>query len=145
LGVRDRIVVENSIVGQWVFTKRMGLDLRLRHYWQQVNYKEFRELQEDGWTNLSTYNLLDESGISIHSTNYNAFTVDINYRWIFIPGSELRIVYKNNLFHSKSTLDANYFETFETLFDQPQINSISMKFLIFLDAIYLRRQNKKVQ
>ena len=145
LGVRDRIVVENSIVGQWVFTKRMGLDLRLRHYWQQVNYKEFRELQEDGWTNLSTYNPLDESGISIHSTNYNAFTVDINYRWIFIPGSELRIVYKNNLFHSKSTLDANYFETFETLFDQPQINSISMKFLIFLDAIYLRRQNKKVQ
>ena len=123
----------------------MGLELRLRHYWQQVNYKEFRELQEDGWTNLSTYNPLDESGISIHSTNYNAFTVDINYRWIFIPGSELRIVYKNNLFHSKSTLDANYFETFETLFDQPQINSISMKFLIFLDAIYLRRQNKKVQ
>ena len=143
LGVRDRVVVENSIESQFVFTNRMGIDLRLRHYWQQVDYSHFTELQDDGWTTISTYNPLDENGESEHNTNYNAFTVDVNYRWIFIPGSELRIVYKNNLFHSKSDLDPNYFGTFGTLFDQPQINSISMKFLVFLDAIYLRKKNKK--
>jgi len=142
LGVRDRIVVENSIESQFVFTKRMGIDLRLRHYWQQVDYSHFTSLLDNGWTELSDYNPLDEEGESVHSTNYNAFTIDINYRWIFIPGSELRIVYKNNLFHSKTELDPSYFGTFGSLFDQPQINSISMKFLIYLDAIYLRRKNK---
>jgi hypothetical protein len=143
LGVRDRVVVENSIRSQFVFTKRMGVDLRLRHYWQQVNYEHFMELLDDGDTKLSDYNPVDVDGKSDHSTNYNAFTVDINYRWIFIPGSELRIVYKNNLFHSKSDLDANYFNTFESLFDQPQINSISMKLLVFLDAMYLKRKKKQ--
>lgn len=142
LGVRDRIVIENSIESQFVFTKRMGIDLRLRHYWQQVDYDHFTNLLDNGWTEVSSYNPLDEEGESVHSTNYNAFTVDINYRWIFVPGSELRIVYKNNLFHSKTQLDPSYFGTFESLFDQPQVNSISMKFLIYLDAIYLRRQNK---
>lgn len=143
LGVRDRLVIENSIQSQFVFTKRMGIDLRLRHYWQQVDYSHFNRLLDNGWTELSDYNPLDEEGESVHSTNYNAFTLDINYRWIFIPGSELRIVYKNNLFHSKAELDPSYFGTFESLFDQPQVNSISMKLLVYLDAIYLRRKNKE--
>jgi hypothetical protein len=143
LGVRDRVVVENSIVSQFVFTNRMGIDLRLRHYWQQVDYSHFTELQDDGWATRSNYNPLDEAGESVHNTNYNAFTLDINYRWIFIPGSELRVVYKNNLFHSKTALDPSYFGTFETLFDQPQINSISLRLLVFVDAIYLRRKGKK--
>ncbi|NRA10966.1 MAG: carbohydrate binding family 9 domain-containing protein, partial [Crocinitomicaceae bacterium] len=143
LGVRDRVVVENTIESQFVFTKRMGMDLRLRHYWQQVDYSSFRLLMDDGWTEPSTYSPVDSEGESVHSTNYNAFTVDLNYRWIFIPGSELRVVYKNNLFHSKSDLDLNYFRTFESLFDQPQVNSISMKLLVYLDAIYLRNLKKK--
>lgn len=142
LGVRDRLIVENSVQSQLVFTKRMGIDFRIRHYWQQVNYDHFNRLLSNGWTKLSDYNPVDDNGVSIHNTNYNAFTVDVNYRWIFIPGSELRIVYKNNLFHSKTDLDQSYFATFNSLFEQPQINSISMKFLIYIDAIYLRRKDK---
>lgn len=138
LGVRDRQIIENRLNLDFIFTKRMGLTLVLRHYWQQVEYVGFRELYDEGLTIDSEYNPISEYGYSSHNTNYNAFTLDINYRWVFIPGSELRIVYKNNIFHSKSLLENTYFETFNTLFDQPQINSISMKFLIYLDAIYLR-------
>jgi hypothetical protein len=29
------------------------------------------------------------------------------------------------------------------LFDQPQINSISLKLLFFVDALYFRRKHKK--
>jgi hypothetical protein len=121
----------------------MGIDLRLRHYWQQVDYSSFRSLMNDGWTEPSAYDPIDSEGESVHNTNYNAFTVDVNYRWIFVPGSELRVVYKNNLFHSKSDLDPSYFGTFESLFDQPQINSVSIRFLVFVDAIYLRNLKKK--
>ncbi len=140
LGVRDRVVVENTFRMDWIFTKRMGMDLRVRHYWQQVDYRYFDQLLDDGVTQRSDYNPLTEEGSSLHNTTYNAFTLDLNYRWVFMPGSELRIVYKNNIFDSKVMLEDSYFNTFETLFEQPQINSISLKFLIYVDAIYLRRK-----
>lgn len=140
MGFRDRTVVENSIRTEFIFTNRMGVDLRLRHYWQQVEYANFRGLEKNGEFYEVDYNPLDPDGQSIHNTSYNAFTVDVNYRWVFLPGSELRIVYKNNLFHSKTVLDANYFQTFESLFDQPQVNSISLKVLFYIDALMFKRK-----
>lgn len=142
LGVRDRSIVENSLSMEFIFTKRMGIDLRLRHYWQQVRYDYFIKLLDDAETELSGYMPVDDNGNSRHNTSYNAFTLDVNYRWVFIPGSELRIVYKNNIFNSKAELDPSYFGTFNTLFDQPQINSVSMKLLVYVDAIYFRRKNR---
>jgi len=143
IGVRDRLIVENILRSRLVFTNRMGIDLRLRHYWQQVDYNGFRELIDEGEFRETTYNPLNEEGVSAHNTNYNAFTLDVNFRWIFIPGSELTIFYKNNIFQTKNRLEPSYFTTFETLFDQPQINSISLRLLVFVDAIYFRRKNKK--
>ncbi len=116
------------------------MDLRLRHYWQQVEYTGFNELLNEGLMVESEYNPVDETGSSLHNTNYNAFTLDVNYRWVFFPGSEFRIVYKNNIFHSKAALESSYFNTFESLFNQPQINSISVKFLIYVDTIYFRKR-----
>lgn len=141
LGVRNRSIVENSLYTELIFTKRMGMDLRLRHYWQQVNYTHFNQLLDDGVMVMSNYNPV-ENGESAHNRSYNAFTLDINFRWVFIPGSELRIVYKNNIFENQSYLDKNYFTTFDDLFAQPQINSISMKLLVYVDALYFRRKNK---
>lgn len=143
LGTRNRHIVENSLQSEFIFTNRMGIDLRVRHYWQQVDYQGFNQLLDEGRTIETDYNPLSDNGKSQHNTSYNAFTVDLNYRWVFIPGSELRIVYKNNLFHSKSELDGNYFGTFGSLFDQPQINSISMKFLVYVDVLYFRMKNRK--
>lgn len=142
LGFRDRQIVENSLTTEFIFTKRMGIDLRLRHYWQQVNYKYFVSLEDDGVLVASEYNPVEEDGGSSHNTNYNAFTVDINYRWVFIPGSELRLVYKNNIIDSKTEVIPGYFDTFNTLFSRPQINSVSLRLLVFVDAIYFRRKNK---
>ena len=143
IGTRDRLIVNNVISSRLVFTNRMGIDLRLRHNWQQVEYSRFDELIDEGILRETAYNPLNEEGISVHNTNFNAFTLDVNFRWIFIPGSELTIFYKNNIFQTKNRLEPSYFTTFETLFDQPQINSISLRLLVFLDAIYLRRKDKK--
>ena len=142
LGYRDRTIVENSINMEFIFTNRMGIDLRLRHYWQQVKYNRFGELQDAGYLEESDYFPMADDGSSLHNTSYNAFTLDVNYRWVFIPGSELRVVYKNNIFNSQQQIIPSYFSNFQTLFAQPQINSISVKILVFLDAIYLRKGNK---
>lgn len=142
LGNRNRVILENSLRTEFIFTKRMGIDLRFRHYWTEVDYFRFDELLDNGVKEESSYFPLSSDGSSAHNTSYNAFTIDVNYRWVFIPGSELRIVYKNNIFHSKSQLDLNYFNTFRTLFEQPQINSISLKLLVYIDAIYFRNKEK---
>ncbi len=144
LGIRDRVIVENTLTTQFIFTKRMGVDVRVRHYWQQVDYSHFVQLLDDGITRETAYYPVQDDGSSAHNTSYNAFTVDLNYVWVFLPGSQLRIVYKNNIFHSKNQLDHNYFGTYATLFDQPQINSISLKVLFYVDALYFRRKNREV-
>ncbi len=144
LGFRDRLITENSLQSEFIFTKRMGVDIRIRHYWQQVEYYNFNELKQGGELSESNYDPVGADGSSQHNTNYNAFTVDVNYRWVFIPGSELRIVYKNNIFDSKNVLIPSYFRTFDDLFDQPQINSLSMKLLVYVDAMDFKRKGDKL-
>ena len=142
MGYRNRRITENSIQLEYIFTKRMGVDLRLRHYWQQVEYNYFKELLDEGNQVSTTYLPLNDDGESAHNTNYNAFTLDLNYRWVFTPGSELRIVYKNNIFNSQNTVVPSYFNSFDKLFDQPQTNSISMKLLLYIDVLYFKRKNR---
>lgn len=143
LGTRNRDIVVNSLSGELIFTNRMGVDIQLRHYWQQVAYQQFNRLLDEGQTTETDYFPLNDSGQSAHNTSYNAFTLDISYRWIFWPGSELRIVYKNNIFNSQNRLDGTYFNTFGELFSQPQINAISMRLLVYVDALFFRAKNKK--
>ncbi len=144
LGFRNRIITENSLRTEFIFTKRMGVDIRVRHYWQQVEYYNFNRLLKGGKLVESDYNPTNADGASEHNTNYNAFTVDVNYRWVFIPGSELRVVYKNNIFNAKNELIPSYFRTFDDLFAQPQLNSVSMKLLVFVDAIYFKSRKQKL-
>lgn len=145
MGFRNRDIVVNKLSTEFLFTKRMGFDLQFRHYWQQVDYINFARLNDDASMTINDYNPLETDGESSHNTSYNAFTLDLNYSWVFMPGSELRIVYKNNIFNSKTDLDTSYFRTFDSLFDEPQINSISMKLLFFIDAVYFRSKKKKQQ
>jgi hypothetical protein len=141
IGKRNRWIVNNSISADYTFTNRMGLVLRLNHYWQEVHYLSFGELQNDGWTTLSNYTGADANGTSLHNTSYNAFTVDMNFRWVVYPGSEISFVWKYNIYASKNALDLNYFNVFNDLFEQPQLNSFSVKALFFLDAGKLKRRN----
>lgn len=143
MGTRDRDIVTNTLQGELVFTKRMGVNISLRHYWQRVEYLSFSDLLDNGDRVVSSYNPVNENGDFAHNTSYNAFTVDINYKWVFFPGCEFLIFFKNNIFSSINGLDDTYFSTFDSLFDQPQINSISAKFLVFVDALYFKGNKKR--
>ncbi len=142
IGTRDRWIVNNSISADYTFTNRMGMVLKLNHYWQEVKYDLFTALQENGDQLSTNYKGLDALGQAIHNTSFNAFTVDLSFRWVMYPGSELLFLWKYNIYAQKNSLDYNYFRTFEDLFDQPQLNSFSIKALFFLDAGRLKRKKK---
>ncbi|AEA42305.1 DUF5916 domain-containing protein [Fluviicola taffensis] len=134
LGNRERWVVTNSISLDYNFTKTFGLKLRFNHYWQEVAYKSFMELHNDGSYTSSSYIGVDSLGQSYHNTSFNAFTVDFDLRWVIYPGSEIRFVWKYNIYASKQGLDEGYFNTFRNLFDNPYLNSFSVKALFYIDA-----------
>ncbi|MNK21373.1 hypothetical protein D3C87_396270 [compost metagenome] len=134
LGNRERWIVTNSVALDYTFTKTFSLKLRFNHYWQEVSYQSFMELLQDGNYRASSYTGVDSSGKSHHNTSFNAFTVDFDLRWVVYPGSEVRFVWKYNIYASKNGLDHGYFNTFKNLFDNPYLNSFSIKGLFYIDA-----------
>ncbi|PCH95501.1 MAG: hypothetical protein COB85_04430 [Bacteroidetes bacterium] len=141
-GKRDLLTLINELEAAYIFTNRMGLGLRVRHYWSTAQYKDFSVLDQSGYLTDSDYSGIDTSGYSLHNVNFNAFNIDLVYTWVFAPGSEIKIVWKNSILHKGSEIADDYFKNFEALSDLPQTNSFSIKVLYYLDYLSLRRKNR---
>ena len=138
-GRRDRRNVESIFNAEYIFTNRMGISLRLRHYWSTVKYKSFHVLGDKGELLNSDFDGLNSSGNSIYNTNYNAFNFNITYRWVFLPGSELTIVWKNAIYSSDNQIAFSYLDNLSNILSSPQTNSISIKMLYYLDYLNIKR------
>jgi Domain of unknown function (DUF5916)/Carbohydrate family 9 binding domain-like len=130
---RDRVTLTNTVDLSYIFNNKMGVTFRLRHYWSKLQYNEFFRLNQDGKLVPTSYTGLDINDESIHDNAFNAFTIDMAYRWIFAPGSELSLVWKNSIFSFTDEVQSNYFQNLGGLFDFPATNSISLKVLYYFD------------
>jgi hypothetical protein len=130
---RDRITIVNTLSADYIFTNRMGITFSLRHYWSKVSYNSFHLLSGDGKYLETDYTGQDDLGNSLHNNNFNAFTIDMVYRWVFAPGSELSLVWKNSIFSSSEVVTTDYFDNFQDLIDFPATNSFSLKVLYYID------------
>lgn len=143
---RDRTTITNTIDLSYIFNNKMGITFRLRHYWSKLDYNEFFILNEDGKMTPTNYTGLDANDESIHDNSFNAFTIDMAYRWVFAPGSELSLVWKNSIFTFNDEVQLNYFENVGNLLNDPATNSISLKVLYYIDywQFHQRVFNKKL-
>lgn len=132
-GNRDQAVVTNTVNIRYTFTNLMGFTFRLRHYRSQVAYNYFYDLQEDGKLTRNTLTGLDADGAPAYNTNFNAFTIDFVYRWVFRPGSEINVVWKNSIFTSDKRVTETYFRNLQSTLDNGALNSISIKVLYWLE------------
>lgn len=130
---RDRTTITNTVDLSYIFNNKMGVTFRLRHYWSKLDYNEFFELNLDGKMTPTTYTGLDSDAVSLHDNSFNAFTIDMAYRWVFAPGSELSLVWKNSIFSFSDAVQLNYFENVGALTNEPATNSISLKVLYYID------------
>jgi hypothetical protein len=136
-GNRDQVTFENSVFATYTFNSKMGIDFRLRHYWSKVNYTSFHTLTSEGRLDGSEYS-------DFHDFSFNAFSIDLNYRWRFAPGSDLFVVWKNNIAGYASDLQINYSDLsyrngVNELGDLPQTNSLSLRMVYYLDFATLKR------
>ncbi len=137
VGVRDRIVADNSLTVSYIFNHLMGINMRVRHYWDKVQHSAYGVLDKNGLPDVLAYDGKDESGVSIFDRNVNIFNVDLQYNWRFAPGSDIIFVWKNEIFNTDKNFERDYFGNLGGLFDSPQTNSISLRVLYFLDYMYL--------
>jgi hypothetical protein len=134
-GVRDIRTITNVFTTKFSFSKNMDLYFRMRHYWSSAEYSEYKKLLTNG--RLAPTEYYDN-----HDVNYNAFNIDMVYRWIFSPASEFSIVWKSSALNNGQTVEYNYPSNFINTFDAPRDNSISFKVLYYLDYLMLTRLKK---
>ncbi|NQV41540.1 MAG: carbohydrate binding family 9 domain-containing protein [Candidatus Marinimicrobia bacterium] len=136
-GRRDHITTTNTVYSQFIVSRNLESDIRLRHYRSTVEYKEFFDLMDDG--NLSTSSFSGDL-----NTVFNALTIDAVMTWRFTPGSELTLSWKNAIYSDGDTegLAKSYFEDLQDVWNQDQSNSISLKLLYYVDSWALRHRLK---
>lgn len=134
-GIRDQKTISNVLTARYAFNNKMTLNIRLRHYWANVKYNSFKTLGEKGNLEQTAYSGTSSDNQSLHNTNYNVFNIDMVYLWRFAPGSDISIVWKNEIGKSNRIVDLNYFQNINTLAGEPQSNSFSIKVLYYLDYI----------
>ncbi len=133
---RDRKTIENSIDAKYTFSNTMGITFRARHYWSNLDNKQFYTLESNGGlTPNSSY---------VNSTanrTFNTFNIDMVYSWIFSQGSELSIVYKDASSEDQRFARPGYFGNFGRVMDAPQNNSLSVKLLYYIDYLNFRKKH----
>ena len=135
-GKRNIDTYNTIIEANLLINEKLSVSLRNRYYWRTVEYSQFYTLEASGY--LGKKQPYGDFGIA-ENINYNAFTLDAQLLWHFAPGSELSLVWKNQIYTSDQKINQDYFNNLNYALEQDQINSISIKFLYYLDYLYLKR------
>ena len=133
-GKRDVLSLENEIEARYIFNENASLSFKLRHYWSTVEYNNFYILNTNGML------AEDDTYSENPNINFNYFTIDLAYRWIFAPGSEMSVVWKNSIFTESDELEKQYFDNLSNTFKANQTNSFSIRVLYYLDYLYLKKK-----
>ena len=120
----------------------MGVSFRARHYWTQAKVSNYYLLAADGTLNTNYAQTgFDPSTFQRATRSSNYFNIDMVYSWVFQPGSEITLVWKQAI--GQNAPNDNYFNDFSTTWKAPQNNNISLKVLYFLDYLTLKKQLRK--
>jgi hypothetical protein len=135
---RDVLQREQLIDLEHVVSNRAGFTFRLRHFWSAVDNHAFFSLGSDGYLHTTDLIEVAEDGTSDEDLSLNSWTVDCVYRWVFAPGSELSVVWKNQLYSEGQSLPLSYVDNLEEVLNAPHSNSLSIKLIYFLDYAAFR-------
>ncbi len=131
---RNRNTVENIINLKYNFNKNNGITFRARHYWSQVDAKEFYTLQANG--SLEKNNTFNGN----IDQNLNLFNIDMVYTWQFAAGSFINIVYKNAINDGNQDVNSSYFKNLNHTMAASQNNNFSVKVIYYLDYLALKKK-----
>jgi hypothetical protein len=136
-GFRNNLSVISVLSGIYNFTSRINLTVRARHYWNEVHYKSFYDVDDNGL-------LISRAFIANRDENVNIFNVDAFFTWDFRLGSRMILGWKNwlgdNEFVDGSRYKSFYNNFYQTL-NLRHANEITLKFIYFLDYNQFRKKH----
>ncbi len=136
-GKRNILNITNTLNTVYIFTNKSSLSFRLRHYWVKTKYNQFYDLLPDG--DLRKNNYSENENFS-----FNAFNIDMVFKWNFSPGSEFLLVWKNAIYTQKDVIEENFFDNLRNTIESPATNSFSIKIMYYLDYHYLKKAARKI-
>ncbi|HNW72151.1 MAG TPA: DUF5916 domain-containing protein [Bacteroidales bacterium] len=131
-GCRDVSTFNNILNIKYIFNTKTSVTLRARHYWSTAKYFEYYRLGHDGELSRADYPYNAD-------LSYNAFSVDLQFVWYFAPGSELSVVWKNNINTLNELSLLNYWDDLTGTLNSPQTNSFSVKVLYYIDYLNIKK------
>jgi hypothetical protein len=132
--MRQVKTISNTLNSSYIFTNRMSLTLRARHYNSSAAYLKYFALTQNGGLAEAPYDVKKD-------VNFNTFNVDMVFSWWFAPGSEVSLVWKNAIFSDGGAMASNYMDNLNRTLQSPQSNNISLKVLYYLDALMFKGKN----
>ena len=127
-GLRDLRTLSNTLQVSYAFDTKASINFRMRHYWSGVANMKYNQLQPNG-TLKEDFNYTNNN-----DENYNTFNIDLIFRWIFSPGSELTVSWKNSFEDDVSAYhNFDYWKNARTTFLSNKTNSLSLKVLYYID------------
>jgi len=130
VGERRVNTIINTLRMKYQFNNDISLYLKIRHYCSEVDYYKFHLLTSEGYVSKTNF-------IGNFDVNQNIFTLNLKFRWNFMPGSEISVVWKNAISKSDNIINKGYFNNLSDILKADQTNSISVKMLYYLDYLTL--------
>jgi hypothetical protein len=132
-GKRDIENITTTLTVTYSINTKFNLSARARYYYFKADYDQYYDLERDGSLTPNNYDGDDDF-------IYNAFNIDTYFTWLFAPGSELVLTWKNAIYTSEGLPAENYFREFANTLEAPASNLISLKAIYYLDSQYLRKR-----
>ena len=93
-------------------------------------------LNENGKRTQVDYSLLEFNP----NTNFNIWNVDISFEWWFAPGSNMILLYRNQLFNNDNSVGLDYLQSLNNLFDFNAQHQVSLRINYLIN--FNRKKNK---
>ena len=129
-GLRNIKSIENNLRMEYNFNRDASLSLRFRNFWSTADYHEkLFELLEDGTRKEVNYSILNRNP----NTNFNIWNLDLNFEWWFAPGSNMVLLYRNQIFNRDNQSGINYYNSLKNLFETPTEHQLSLRLNYLID------------
>jgi hypothetical protein len=138
-GLRNIESIENNLRMEYNFNRDVSLSLRFRNFWSSADYYEkLFELLDNGTRKEADYSILNKNP----NTNFNIWNLDLNFEWWFAPGSNIVLLYRNQIFNRNNQSALNYYNSLKNLFEIPLEHQFSLRLNYLIDYNKFRRKIK---
>ena len=134
--LRNTYMITNVLSGSYIINNKIDFSFKLRYHLDQVENINFKELDNEGYLSPLSVPLTEQN----YDINYSTWTSDVSINWLFAPGSQLSLVWKNGVDNETNNIQNNWFENIDESFTLPQQNSLSLKVVYYLDYLYFKKR-----